>query len=67
MRDISIHARTPRRILEAALLLGAVAFIVEGVLGWARAGRERRLHSEALQTWEGEGGAPHESQPASRQ
>ena len=34
MRDTS----TPRRMLETALLLGAFAFIVDGVLGWAKSG-----------------------------
>lgn len=61
MRDTS----TPRRMLETALLLGAFAFIVDGVLGWAKVRRERRQHTEALHTWEGEGGAPRDSHSAS--
>ena len=58
MRKIPTY---PRRLLEAALLLGAFAFIVDGVLGWTRLRRERRQYTEALQTWEGEGGSPEDS------
>jgi len=59
MRDTSTY---PRRLLEAALLLGAFAFIADGVLGWLRGRRERHQYTEALHTWEAEGGTPAEPQ-----
>jgi hypothetical protein len=53
--------------LEAALLVGALALVVDSVLGVARARRERRQHAEALTTWEGEGGTPPQDRKAPTQ
>jgi hypothetical protein len=51
------HSRARRRGLEVALLVGAFAFILNGLLGSARTRRDRQQQRQALQTWEGEGGA----------
>ena len=53
----------PRRLLEAALVVGAFAFVVDGVLGWRKTRRDRRQYTEALHTWEGEGGTPADVPP----
>jgi hypothetical protein len=53
-----VHSRPARRALQVAFLLGALAFILNSLHGSAKVRRDRRQQSEALQTWEGEGGAP---------
>ncbi len=57
MQHVPVPSRARRRALEAALLVGAFAFILNGLLGFAKVRRDRRQQSQALQTWEGEGGA----------
>lgn len=65
MHHTPVHSRARRHTLEVAVLVGAFAFILNGVLGSARARRDRRLQRQALQTWEGEGGAAKQSDGAS--
>lgn len=67
MSDTSNRLRPQWRPLEAALLVGALALVVDSVLGVARARRERRQHAEALTTWEGEGGTPPQDRKAPTQ
>ncbi len=52
-----VHLRPQRRALQVAFLLGAFAFVLSSLLDSAKARRDRRQQSAALQTWEGEGGA----------
>jgi hypothetical protein len=61
-----IHPRAQRSKLQVAFLLGALAFVLNSLLGSAKVRRERRQQSEALQTWEGEGGAANGSDAAAR-
>jgi len=53
-----MHSPVQSRALQIAFLLGAFALILNSLLGSTKARRERRQLSQALQTWEGEGGAP---------
>ena len=66
MQHIPVHSRAQPRALEIALLVGAFAFILKGLLGSAKVRRDRRQQSEALQTWEGEGGAANQPESAAR-
>ena len=64
MQHIPTHSGVRRHALEVALLVGAFAFILKGVLGSARVRRDRRQQKDALQTWEGEGGAAKQADSA---
>lgn len=58
MHRSTVHSRRRGRALQVVLLLGAAAFVFGNLLGSARGiRRDRRQQIEALQTWEGEGGA----------
>lgn len=66
MQPTVAHARPPRRTLHAALTLGALAFILNRLLGSTKIRRERRQQAQALQTWEGEGGAATPTEDVAR-
>ena len=54
----TIHPRPRGRLLQLVLLLGAAAFIFGNLLtSLKRSRRDRRQQIQAVQTWEGEGGA----------
>jgi hypothetical protein len=52
-----MHSPVHSRALHIAFLLGACAFVLNSLLGAAKVRRDRRQQRQALQTWEGEGGA----------
>lgn len=67
MQHNLVHSRAQRRAVQVALLVGgAMALILNGLLGSAKVRRDRRQQGEALQTWEGEGGTAADADGAPR-
>jgi hypothetical protein len=67
MQRSAVHSRPRGRAMQVVLLLGAAAFLFSNLLGSAKQiRRDRRQQIEALQTWEGEGGAVKHSNDAVR-
>jgi hypothetical protein len=57
MQTLAVLSRTPVRRLAVVALLGTALLVLDRLLGSRRARHERKHQREALQTWEGEGGA----------
>lgn len=58
MQGNTIHSRPRGRLLQLVFLMGATTCVFAKVLASLKRSRsERRQQTQAVQTWEGEGGA----------
>lgn len=67
MHGNTIHSRPRGRLLQLVFLMGATTCVFAKLLASLKRNRsERRQQTEAVQTWEGEGGALKERDDVAR-